>query len=85
MRPQLVARAYELTRSEADAEDLVADAFEALVRRPPEPRGETQLRRWLRSVMLNLHRRQLQSVERGLADPLDYEPIPLETDWIRTG
>jgi DNA-directed RNA polymerase specialized sigma24 family protein len=72
MRPQLVARAFGLTRNGADAEDLVGDAYEALVRKPPEPRGETRLRHWLRSVMLNLHRRQRQSLERGLGDPLDY-------------
>ena len=77
MRPQLLARAFELCRHEADAEDLVGDAFEALVCKPPEPRGERQLLHWCRSVLLNLHRRRQQNLERGLADPLDYWPVSL--------
>jgi DNA-directed RNA polymerase specialized sigma24 family protein len=51
----LLHRALELTRNAADAEDLVQDVYVVFIAKPPEPRGATQLRRWLRTVMLRRH------------------------------
>lgn len=39
--------------AELDAEDLVGDCYLKLVEKPPQPRSPTQLKHWLRTVMLN--------------------------------
>jgi len=54
LRPQLLKRALELCgRRDADAEDLVQDAYLAMIAKPPSPRTPSQLKHWLRSVMRN--------------------------------
>ncbi len=55
LRPKLLLRARELCgRGDVDAEDLVSIALLAMVEKPPSPRTETELLRWLRTVMRNL-------------------------------
>jgi DNA-directed RNA polymerase specialized sigma24 family protein len=54
-RHQLFLRAFELTKHHADAEDLLQDVYVVFVAKPPEPRGPTQLKHWLRTVMLRKH------------------------------
>jgi DNA-directed RNA polymerase specialized sigma24 family protein len=55
LRPKLLLRARELCgRRDVDAEDLVSVALLAMVEKPPSPRTETELLRWLRTVMRNL-------------------------------
>jgi DNA-directed RNA polymerase specialized sigma24 family protein len=50
-------RARELCRqhAEVDAEDLLQDVYVVFVAKPPDPRGSTQLKHWLRTVMLRRH------------------------------
>ena len=57
MRPQLMMRARELCghRAELDAEDLLQDVYLKFVEKTPDPRGATQLKHWLRTVMLRKH------------------------------
>ncbi len=50
MRPQLLAYARRRTRSPEDAEDVVQDALEALLVKPPAARS---LRGWLHTVVRN--------------------------------
>jgi DNA-directed RNA polymerase specialized sigma24 family protein len=55
LRPKLLLRARELCgRRDVDAEDLVSIALLAMVEKPPDPRTQTDLLRWLRTVMRNL-------------------------------
>ena len=67
MRPQLFMRAFELTKHRADAEDLLHDTYLRFIERPPEPRSATQLKHWLRTVMLrrhvDAHRRQVDELQ----------------------
>jgi DNA-directed RNA polymerase specialized sigma24 family protein len=51
----LLHRALELTGNASDAEDLLQDVYVVLIAKPPDPRGPTQLKHWLRTVMLHKH------------------------------
>ncbi|MGH2831098.1 MAG: RNA polymerase sigma factor, partial [Actinomycetota bacterium] len=56
-----------LTRHEAEAEDLVQDAFMQAVRTPPEPATPEVLKAWLRTVMPRLSARRGRRAARELA------------------
>lgn len=64
LQPSLRARAFELEPSTAD--DLLQETYLRLVEKAPDFRGEQQLKRWLRTVMRNLH------VDRLRARTLDW-------------
>lgn len=53
--------AFMLCRSAHDADDLVQDAFSAVIRRPPTPMTEDAVRAWLRTVLTRMHGRGLRS------------------------
>ena len=57
--------ARSLTRTEADAEDLMQDAWTAAIRRPPD--ADRPVRPWLASVLRNLARSKQRSAARGRA------------------
>jgi DNA-directed RNA polymerase specialized sigma24 family protein len=80
LRPQLLARARELTGGrDADAEDLVAVAYLAMVERPPRPSSPAQLKHWLRTVIRNQHARSYRDVDG--AETVSYEAI--QEPWSR--
>jgi hypothetical protein len=53
-------RALELTHGDAAAQDLVQSTYLAFVAKPPTWGGPTRLKHWLRSVVLNMHRKVLR-------------------------
>src|SRR5258708_34760906 len=55
MYPGLLLRAEELSGNFSRAEDLVQDAFEACVRKPPEALTDLELKHWMRQVIFNLN------------------------------
>lgn len=80
--PALMALATRLTRSRAEAEDLVQDTLVKALRAREQYRTETNLRAWLlkilRNTFLNGYRRQ--SLERRVLDGPDKDP--LAAGWI---
>ena len=78
LRPQLLMRAYELTRHPEDAADLVQETYVVFVLKPPSPRSPAQLKHWLRTVMLNRRRQQRRLLARGAGDLLHFAPISVE-------
>ena len=52
---ELQLRAYELTRDQHEAEDLVQATFLRCLEKPPVFVDERSLLRWMRLVMRNLH------------------------------
>lgn len=78
----LMALATRLTRSRAEAEDLVQDTLVKALRAREQYRTETNLRAWLlkilRNTFLNGYRRQ--SLERRVLDGPDKDP--LAAGWI---
>jgi DNA-directed RNA polymerase specialized sigma24 family protein len=74
LRPKLLLRARELCgRRDVDAEDLVSVSYLAMVEKRPDPRTETELLRWLRTVMRNLAARAYRDL-RG-ATFVSYEAL----------
>jgi hypothetical protein len=55
-------RALQLTHGDdAAAQDLVQSTYLAFVAKPPTWGGPTRLKHWLRSVILNMHRKVLRA------------------------
>jgi DNA-directed RNA polymerase specialized sigma24 family protein len=63
--PGLLLRAQELSGSLERAEDLVQDAFEACVRRPPRAKTDRELLHWMRQVLVNLNAQAYRREARG--------------------
>jgi RNA polymerase sigma-70 factor (ECF subfamily) len=80
--PALMALATRLTRTRAEAEDLVQDTLVKALRAREQYRTETNLRAWLlkilRNTFLNAYRRQ--NLERRVLD--GPEKDPLAAGWI---
>ena len=66
MYASLLARAEELTHNREQAEDLVQDAFEACVRKPPDAATDLKLKHWMRQVIYNLNARSHRRDPEGL-------------------
>ena len=78
LRRRLVLRGVELTGSWDDAEDLVQEAYVAMVARPPVDPSPSQLHHWLRTVMQRRRDDRLRRFYRGSADLLDFCDVELE-------
>ena len=86
--PEIRARAVRLTRTRADADDLVQQTFERALRNSAGLSHHTNPRAWLLRTLFNLFvdaRRQRARmrplsalIERSLVAPQDYEPAPWE-------
>ncbi len=86
LHPKLRQRALELhTGHDADADDLLQDTFETFVRKPPEPRTPNALLHWLRTVMLNLRRKQWRKDHPRRRRPSDLEIEVVSWDVVSSG
>ena len=73
LEPELRRRARQLTRSEADASDLLQDTFERALRTDKAPAVEREFRPWLMRMMVNLWIDKLRSAKRGKQVALDLD------------
>src|ERR1700756_1187939 len=88
--PPLHRRAYRLLGNRADAEDAVQDALLAAYTHLDQFKGQSQLRTWLTSIVLNCARLQLRRRQRQINVPLDersekWRHVPLGSDWYIMG
>jgi len=80
--PSLYRRAYRLLGNRADAEDAVQDALLAAYTHLDQFKGQSQLRTWLTSIVLNCARLQLRRRQRQINVPLDESIGEIETRSI---
>src|SRR5688572_20113400 len=77
--------AHKLCRGQLDADDLVQDVFEKLLRHPlPESANE---RAWLSRVMNNLFIDKVRSRNARREDPIEEDPVssaPVPGEWWET-
>ncbi len=77
-RPRLRSLALRLTRSEAEADDVVQDAFVAVLEKIGSFRGESAFGSWVYRVAANFALMRLRSPAARRARPLDEAPDPVE-------
>ena len=80
--PPLYRRAYRLLGNAADAEDAVQDALLAAYTHLDQFKGQSQLRTWLTSIVLNCARLQLRRRQGHVDVPLDESIGEAETHSV---
>lgn len=65
--PMVRAAAYSISASHALAEEIAQDSFEILLGRLHEFRGDSQLRTWLTSIVLNRARNVMRQERRSVS------------------
>jgi RNA polymerase sigma-70 factor (ECF subfamily) len=84
-RDKLLALAYRLTSSTADAEDVVQDAFVSSWRHHDQFQGTAKPSTWLYRVTFNAALMRLRTRRRKGADSLDALPVGVAESMVQRG